>query len=923
VAEISEKDTYVRARALVSAVFRLPEGERDRFLEAQCAEDARLRKEVAWLLDVLRSPDNEFMETGPDLSGSFANDALHVAEPHDYTLLRQLGEGGMGVVWLAERTDGEIQQQVAIKLLNTAALSNQTIVARFLAERKLVARLNHPNIAHLVDAGALGDGRPFLAMEYIKGTRLDDYCNQHKLSIEQRIGLFIKVCLAVQYAHEQLIIHRDIKPANILVTEQGEPKLLDFGIARVIAAGDSEVTSTVANNRILTLAYASPEQIEGRTLSTATDVYSLGIVLYELLTGVHPWGDTTNPAEIVQKVARSEPERPSTARRRQLQKTDPSARAHFIERWRLRELPRDLDVIVLKALAKSPSERYSSPRAFADDLRRFLENRPVEARRAHNWYRLRKFVRRNRLALAAASAMLALIIGFAINRQIQLDRTRAEQAKTEQVRNFLLDLFAAPNLDKGEGREITAREIVDRGADKIHASLGADPATKAMLLGSISSTYQSLGLRDKAQTAVTEALELARKDPNTTPDEMVNLLLTQGTIYGHEQDVDQQERVASEALAIAESDSSVSRLLEAVAIKNVAMARGLQGKPQAEVEPLFKKAIAILEHVDNGRSELIDTRQAYGIALRNWDNAKEGLAQLKLALDGSVAEFGEDAPRTVAIRAEYGLLMERAGDAAAAETILRRAFEQQVKIYGADNPKTSYVRSYLAFALMSELKWAEAEPLLRKTLEMGKKYDKDGNSNFNNVMNDAYALRNLKRYDEAESLYREALTLVDTSFAAEQRGKMRGAVHSYLGQTLREDRKIDQAKIMLEDAIAELPTDELQRIRAGALRALAAIALEQHDLAAAEKDARAAVDLYDKDTWFRAEAVLDLTDVLIAQHRYPDAQPLLQDALARLAKEFPASDERVVRAANALAVVYEQTGQAGKAGELHEKYHSP
>ena len=274
----------------------------------------------------------------------------------------------------------------------------------------------------------------------------------------------------------------------------------------MVAAGDSEVTSTLASNRILTLAYASPEQIEGRTLSTATDVYSLGIVLYELLTGTHPWGDTTNPADIVQQVSRSEPERPSVARRRRLEKTDPALRTKWIERWRLRELPRDLDVIVLKALAKTPSERYRSPQTFAEDLRRFLENRPVEARRAHNWYRLRKFVRRNRLPLAAGTAILALIIGFAINRQVQLDRTRSEQAKTEQVRNFLLDLFAAPNLDQSEGREITAREIVDRGADKIHASLGADPSTKAVLLGSISSTYQSLGLRDKAQKAVSEAL---------------------------------------------------------------------------------------------------------------------------------------------------------------------------------------------------------------------------------------------------------------------------------------------------------------------------------------------------------------------------------------------------------------------------------
>jgi eukaryotic-like serine/threonine-protein kinase len=918
VQDAKQNDAYVRARALVSRAYRQPEGDRDRFVRQQCEGDDRLREEVGWLLDVLRSPDDEFLENGPDGAGMHGNDALHVAKPHDYTLLRQLGEGGMGVVYLAERADGEFRQTVALKLLNTAALSNHAIVSRFLSERQLLARLNHPNIAHLVDAGALGDGRPFLAMEYVDGVRIDEYCETKPLPVAQQLELFAKVCAAVQYAHEQLVIHRDIKPANILVTADGEPKLLDFGIARVLVSAEEELTSTAAGHRIMTLAYASPEQIEGKPLSTATDVYSLGVVLYELLSGAHPWGDTTNPAEIVRLVSRSEPERPSAARRRKL---GAPAHTRWIDRWRLHDLPRDLDIIVLKALAKRPSDRYSSPRAFADDLERMLENRPIEARRAHDWYRLRKFVRRNRAALATAAAVLALIIGFAINRQVQLDRTRAEQAKTEQVRNFLIDLFKSAELEQTQGKEVSAREIVDRGMQNIRSSLANDPTTKATLLGAIAATYHSLGLRDKASAAAEEALSIARNDPATTSNALAELLMTRASIASAIQDSTAHERYASEALAIAKSDSSVSASIAPSAIENIAIARWRAGKPRAEVEPLFLDAIARLEALDANSADMIDARMTYGSALRSWDSPKEGLAQLKIALDRAEAKYGAEDPRTVGVRAEYGLSLERSGDAPGAEAVLRRALDRQVQLYGTDNPNTSYVRGYLAFALMSQNKWADAEPLLRKTLEMGRQFDKAGMSTFNNVMNEAFALRKLKRYGESSDLYREALTLIDSAFAPETHTTWRGTVHAYRGQTLRAEGKLAEAKTMLEQAMTELPqTDDLRRTRATALRGLAAIAEANKDSKTAEADARAALALFDKDTWFYADAAVDLAIPLVSQRRYDEAEPLLTASIAKLRGEFPADDARVVRAAQALATLYERSGQAAKATEVRRQY---
>src|SRR5690606_10969239 len=255
---------------LISQVYRLPEPERDAFLKQSCEGDDDLRREVAWILEVLRSPEDDFLEQRAFASGTETGE-LHVAHPHDYNLIRQIGEGGMGMVYLAERVEGDFRQTVALKLLATPALAVHNTVSRFLLERRLLARLNHPNIAHLVDAGALSDGRPFLAMEYVDGVRLDEYCISHHCTLEEKLRLCIKICSALQYAHEQLVIHRDIKPANILVTADGEPKLLDFGIGRLLEAPGEQLTSTVAGQRVMTFAYASPEQLQGRPLSTATE----------------------------------------------------------------------------------------------------------------------------------------------------------------------------------------------------------------------------------------------------------------------------------------------------------------------------------------------------------------------------------------------------------------------------------------------------------------------------------------------------------------------------------------------------------------------------------------------------------------------------------------------------------------------------
>lgn len=922
--EPTRKDAYVRARALVSRAYRLPEDDRDRFVQEACAGDDALRNEVAWLLEVLRSPDDEFLEHGPAGVAVPESGELRVAKPHDYTIVRPLGEGGMGVVYLAERIDGEFRQSVALKLLSAGALASHALLSRFLFERQLLARLNHPNIAHLVDAGALGDGRPFLAMEYVDGVRIDDYCRTRALTVEQRLRLFIKVCAALQYAHEQLVIHRDIKPGNILVTAEGEPKLLDFGIARQLASSAEELTSTVGGHRIMTLAYASPEQVEGRPLSTATDVYSLGVVLYELLTDTHPWGDTDNPAEVVKMVSRSDPVPPSVALRRHLDaaRNEPQSSSSWIRRRRLGGLPRDLDSIVLKALSKRSAERYPSPRALADDLQRFLDNRPVLARQGHRGYRLRKFARRNRWPLAAAAAFVVLIGAYAIDRQLQLQRTLAEQAKTAQVRDFLIELFKSTELERTQGREVTARELLDRGMARIHGSIREDAATQGALLQAMASAYHSLGVRDKAGPAAEEALALARQDPTTSKATLLGLLLRLADINTVNQNAAEEERYAREALTIAQDDPSLSAAA-AKARMHIAIALTRQNKPRVEVEPLYLQALEALRRVAPGGDEHINLLQNYGIALRQWDSPKEALARLEAGLALARAKYGDDDPRTVQMSAEYGLAMERSGDAIGAEGVLRRAYERQVRLYGADNPATAYVRGYLAFSLMSQRKFADAEPLLRETMAMGRKNDAASNSTFNDTMNVGFVLRELKRFDEAEALYREALAMVPTVFPADRQTQMRATVHTYLGMTLQGQGRNAEAQAMLRQALADLPqADETKRTRASAWRGLAAAAKALGDPKAAEMASRSAMALYDPGTWFHAETQVEVADALLSQRRYAEAEPLLEEALKLFAAEFPPDDPRTRRAAQLLAALYERQGIAGKLGEVRRRYAS-
>lgn len=469
-------DRYLRAKHIATSVLETGASGRDAAIARECGDDEALAREVRWMIAAVERSHTATLPLLPgdtvDLSGHDAQ----AAAPRRYRLVRRVGEGGMGVVYLAEREDAGFVQQVALKVLGAAAVGSPTLLERFARERQLQARLEHPGIARLLDGGVLSDGQPFLAMEYVEGERIDAWCERHGLDLRERVALFLKVCAAVEYAHRNLVIHRDLKPANILVDAQGQPKLLDFGIARLIDERAVAGTLTETGQHALTLAYASPEQIEQQPLTTAVDIYGLGMVLYQLVAGRRPWQHITTPHQLSHAIVSGEIVPPSRSSGRQ--DTDGHGKASQ------RAVPADIDAIALKALRRQASERYATVGALAADLRNWLERRPVLARRGRRMYRLRRFVQRNRWPLTAAAALLLSVLAGLFTSLYSLHQARVQQQlaehrqqQLERMVQFQQSMYDSVDIGAmGHAIVAATRQQVDAALAASHAGASTDAA---------------------------------------------------------------------------------------------------------------------------------------------------------------------------------------------------------------------------------------------------------------------------------------------------------------------------------------------------------------------------------------------------------------------------------------------------------------
>jgi eukaryotic-like serine/threonine-protein kinase len=722
---------FREARDLFADLVELSSAERETRLAALEARDPGLGAEVRRLLEAdakagafLEEPAQERLAALAEEGAGEADDEPEIPVGErigPYRTLRLLGRGGMGEVFLAERADGQFEQQVALKLVKRG-MDSEEILLRFRRERQILARLSHPNIARLFDGGLAEDGRPYFALECVDGETITAFSASRDLSIEERVRLAVVCCDAVDAAHRSLVVHRDLKPSNILVTKGGEVKLLDFGIAKLLEADGadaSDATVTRRDSRALTPAYAAPELILGEPATTAADVYSLGVVLYELLTGTLPFERKGATAErLAARVDDEILERPSQRVRRVVADRRIAARL-------ARRLAGDLDNILLTALRREPERRYRSAAALAEDLRRHLAGLPVRARKDTFGYRAGKFLRRHRAGVAAAALVfVALVAGLAgttwqARRAQAHEREASAQAlRAARVKEFLITLFEVADPEKSGGRTVTARELLDQGTRRLKTELSAEPDVQADLLEAVARIDKSLGLLEPAASLAEESLRLRRgRLPGNDPA-VGSSLATLGAVQLGQGKLEEAERHLANALAILEAREGPLSLNVARARSDYSEVLFYKGKV-VESEKLERKVYETYRQVFG--SEHVQTaihQRNLCVLLDELDRLEEAEVAcrdsqgvLERHLGAEHANLGQSYLNTAE-------LLYRRGKMAEAETLYRRALDVRKKTLGEKHPATGQNTQLLALFLLNQGRLDEAEAAYREALAL-------------------------------------------------------------------------------------------------------------------------------------------------------------------------------------------------------------
>jgi len=928
----------------------LPEAARTDWLANACAGDTETQEEVERLLRA-DARAGRFMERPPAAVAS-AIEAVVEAKPAQfgpYRVLERIGVGGMGEVWLAERSDGEFEQRVAVKQL---AYPTPGLLQRFRQERQILARLEHPNIARLIDGGLDANGVPYLAMEYVEGVPITDYAREHALGIADRVRLVVRVCDAVQYAHRNLVVHRDLKPSNIFVLADGTPKLLDFGIAKVLSATETEATQTAA--RLLTPDYAAPEQFTGAAITTATDVYALGVVLYELLTGTRPHRAARgDPAGIVAALA-SDPLPPSAA----VDRESADARA------RRRLLRGDLDRIVMTAIAKDPARRYASAEAFAADLQRYLDGRPVVARGDAALYRVGKFVKRNRFAVAAAVLVVATGIAATAISMREAKRANAQAARAQAARQFLVGVFEQASPDANRGRSMTAHELLEKGEQRLAGTNVAEPATRADLTGLIGGLYWNLGDYARAEPLLTEALALARADG--VPDEVkARTLVTLAVVDAERSRNDEARAHAEEALRYATRAGLLAASERADARRVLARVMTEQGDVERAETELHALLADDLASDGDGSFAVAQDYALLGHALdelSRYDEAVDAFGKA-LALDRTLR--GEHSAAAAQDLNDLGFALSHKGDYVAAERVFAESLAIKREIYGDRHRETLVARANLIMAGEKQGRYeeglrarialyddqlrvlgethpdelaraqnmigldgimlgrpVEAEAALRESYALWQRADSEIDS-AGPLGNLAFALRMQGRYADAEAALREAIAIERRHYApsSEWLNQDRG----FLGDLLRLQHRYPEALAELRDAIAAVRTSvsAADPVLAKLEAQLAEAELDAGDSARAIETATRALDTARAALPPRniglGQPLFALARAKLAQERAGDAEPLLREALAVRSPPFRGDDLRVLEVKAELAAALSALNRRDEADALRRE----
>lgn len=845
-----DRNRWERIEAEFDAFIELSESDKKKRLETLREESPQLYRDLKQLLDYSERSES-FFEGGRDkylsnLYKDLAADSLQETEENfvprkigRYKLLKPIGRGGMGNVYLAERSDGLFERKSAIKFVRTE-LNSGEVKRRFNREKQIQASLDHPSIARLYDASTDEHGVPFLVMEYVDGKPITTYSDENKLSLRQRIKLFISVCQAVQYAHQNLIIHRDLKPSNILVNPEGECKLLDFGVAKLLDQNKNLPDLTRSGQRYFSMKYAAPEQIKNRSVNTLTDVYSLGVLLYELLTGEFPYTITeqTTYGDFEQKICDDPVPKPSSKVRE--------------SKDLYRQIQGDLDNIILKALEKSPERRYRSAEALADDLRRYLDNIPVSARPVGIMYRSRKFVQRNKVVSAFTSALLIMVvsglyyhtteIGKERDRaELQRDLAELEATKTAKVSDFVVGLFEQTDPYAGNGSELTVGNLLAQGRDRIE-TLDEAPLIQAEMYMVMARVHRSLAKHETAHQLSNQALELLNEQDTPDLTSLADAWTMQAYTLASLGRYSESEEAHRKALELTNPENKPAM---AERLNNLGLAAFSMGR-LSESQQLLEEALELRRAELPESAELASSLNNLALVLAAQDQHKEAEPLYRAALEMRKTVLGEEHPSTTYSMTNLATLLDQMNRFQEAEAGYREALRLRRTIFGDDHPAVASVLYQIGWLQSRHGELNQARLHLEEALEIRSRVLGPDHPSTAVILNAAAVVaRKMGETDQAEQWLNQALSIYRSVFGESHHDI--ALVMANLGKTMQVKGNSAEAERLLLQAL-EMNRRELgneHRHVADNLRNLAEIEFEEGNKESAAEYAASAKEVLD------------------------------------------------------------------------------
>ncbi|MCG8454950.1 MAG: tetratricopeptide repeat protein [Holophagales bacterium] len=934
---------WVEINEILEAALEKEPEQRSRFLDQACRTDTGLRREVESLLNLETGDLQRLDRPAFEMFTSVSDGDRRPDRIGPYEIRRELGRGGSAEVVLARRVGIEDRRNVAIKILRPG-LDSADMADRLRREGHILSRLRHPFITEVYGGGTAEGRGPYLVMEYIDGIGIDAYCESRALSVRQRLELFEKVCAAVQFAHQHLVIHRDLKPTNILVRDDGEPKLLDFGIAKLLdPLSTGRQTATLPSLRRMTPRYASPEQVQGEMISTASDIYSLGVVLYELLTGLSPYGPGDYPpSEMLRRIREQAPMPPSSAVVRSANGVDPGADGKRLAR----QLAGDLDNILLEALRKVPSERYASVEQLAQDIRRHLEGRPVRAREATLLYRATKFLGRRKKAVAAAFLVAWVLGAFALQRESQQREIARQRDRAEKVTEVLVGLFEESDPETGRGRETPVGEILDRSLNAIDRLEGQE-AIRADLLTILGRVHRNLGLYElggqlleqaiegreqifgphhvevaesldelgdvryktgryeEAEALFRRSLAIRRKELGESHPEVADALAGLGTTLTRSGDLETAEEVLRQALTIRRDAYGQEHRDIALSLGSLASLLMNAGDLD-ESERLYRQAIQMARSL-LAPEDLQLARMHCSLAelVRQRGELDEAESLMRQGLRGLREGLGEEHPDIgIALMGLANILLEKE-ELEASESSFRESLQILERSLGENHANVGQLLISLALLSHEKGEPIEAKELFRKALGILRlSIGEDHPAIASAMINLALVEEELGELEEAESLFRGGLRILHSSVGPEH-SFIASGLHNLAG-TLAQQGKLEEAEENYRNALTihEKLLGERHPMTAETQLELALV-LQARGQTDTEPTLSKVLDVYrehyDEGHWRLATVESALGEALSCQGRFEEAEPLLRRSHQTLVEQRGPSDSTTRAAAKRLA----------------------